>query len=187
MDKDVSRSGGGIVHGGTAGSGSPGPDDAAGVVRMLRRRWVSGVSIVLTSTENGGFRGITVTSFMVVSEEPPLLAIAVRDDGEFAALLEQDTELTVSLLESEHEFVAERFAGRAPLPDKMLTGIAHVIDGELPVIADALGWCRGQITQIVPAGDHILAIVQVVQGGAGADTDDPLLRYEGRYRRLEAG
>jgi flavin reductase (DIM6/NTAB) family NADH-FMN oxidoreductase RutF len=187
MEKDVSRSGGGIVHGGTAGSGPPATEDAAGAMRMMRRRWASGVVIVLTATRDGGFRGITATSFMVVSEEPPLLAIAVRNDGEFAALLEQGAELTVSLLESEHEFVAERFAGRAPLPDRLLTGIKHGIDGDLPIMADALGWCRGAITQILPAGDHILVIVQVLRGGAGVDTDDPLLRYEGRYRRLEAG
>jgi flavin reductase (DIM6/NTAB) family NADH-FMN oxidoreductase RutF len=105
----------------------------------------------------------------------------------FAALLEPGVELTLSLLEAEHEFVAERFAGRAPLPDRLLTGINHVTDGDLPFIRGALGWCRGEIVQMVPAGDHQLTIMRVVRGAAGPDTDDPLLRYEGRYRRLEAG
>jgi flavin reductase (DIM6/NTAB) family NADH-FMN oxidoreductase RutF len=124
---------------------------------------------------------------MVVSESPALVALAVRSDGEFASFLEPGTALSLSLLEAEHEFVAERFAGRAPLPDRMLSGVRHEMDGDLPIIGGALGWCRGELTQIVPAGDHLLAVLEVSRGGLGPDTDDPLLRYEGRYRRLEAG
>ena len=154
---------------------------------MLRRRWVSGVALVLLRSSEGGFRGITATSFMVVSEEPPLVALAVRDDGSFATFLANDVELTISVLEAEHEFVAERFAGRAPLPDQFLTGVKHTLTGGLPIVEGALAWCRGRVAELHPAGDHQLVIVEVMQGEAGADTDDPLLRYEGRYRRLEAG
>jgi flavin reductase (DIM6/NTAB) family NADH-FMN oxidoreductase RutF len=42
---------------------------------MLRRRWASGITIVLAATADGGFRGITATSFMVVSEEPALVRV----------------------------------------------------------------------------------------------------------------
>jgi flavin reductase (DIM6/NTAB) family NADH-FMN oxidoreductase RutF len=161
--------------------------DAADVVKMLRRRWASGVAIVLARTNDGGYRGITATSLMVVSEDPALLALAVRSEGEFATFLIPGTPLAVSLLETEHEFVAERFAGRAPLPDRMLAGIRHELDGDLPIIGGALGWCQGELTQILPAGDHLLTLLEVRRGGVGPDTDDPLLRYEGRYRRLEAG
>lgn len=183
----MNRSGGGIVRGGSAGSVPVVPSDATGVVRMLRRRWTSGVAIALAATAEGAFRGITVTSFMVVSEEPPLVALAVRDDGTFATSLERDADLTVSVLEAGHEFVAERFAGRAPVPDAALTGVRHELAGDLPVISGALAWCRCRVREIHATGDHQLVVADVVQGGAGVDTDDPLLRYEGRYRRLEAG
>jgi flavin reductase (DIM6/NTAB) family NADH-FMN oxidoreductase RutF len=167
--------------------GEVAPTAASDLARTLRRRWASGVAVVLGGAGGDGFRGMTVTSFMMVSEEPALVALAVRDDGEFAALLRPGVELTMSVLDAEHEFLAERLAGRAPLPDRLLTGIAHEMDGDLPVIGGALAWCRGAVTGIVPAGDHRLIMLQVVRGGAGADTDDPLLRYEGRYRRLETG
>ena len=161
--------------------------DAAPVVRSLRRRWTSGVAVGLVGDGAGGFRGIALTSFMVVSEEPPLVALAVRIDGEFATFLADGDAMTVSVLEAAHEFLADRFSGRAPLPDRALTGINHQIDDGLPVIAGALAWCRGSVVDIRPAGDHLLVIVAVAHGEIGPDTDDPLLRYEGRYRRLEAG
>lgn len=184
MSDSINRSGGGIVFGGDAGAGRSGSDDLG---RGLRRRWASGIAIALASDGNDGFRGITVTSFMVVSEEPLVVAFAVAAEGEFGALLSEATRVSISVLESGHEFLAERFAGRAPLPDRNLTGIGYRLEGELPVIAGALAWAAGEIASIHPAGDHRLVLVDVATGGLGDDTDDPLLRYEGRYRRLEAG
>lgn len=184
MTDGINRSGGGIVFGGEAGSRGAGSHDLA---RGLRRRWTSGIGIVLAHDGQGGFRGITATSFMIVSENPLLVALAVAAEGEFGDLLSVGAALSVSVLESAHEFFAERFAGRAPLPDRSLTGIAHRLEGGLPVISGALAWGVGQVTTMQPAGDHQLVLIEVSAGGLGADTDDPLLRYEGRYRRLEAG
>ncbi len=184
MGDGINRSGGGIVFG-----GDPGPRGAGGehLGRDLRRRWASGIAIVLVANGLGGFRGITATSFMVASEEPPAVALAVFNEGEFGDLLTEGVTLSVSVLEAGHEFLAERFAGRAPLPDAALTGIGYWLAGDLPVIEGAMAWCVGQVTTIQPVGDHRLVLANLTDGGLGEDTDDPLLRYEGRYRRLEAG
>ena len=132
-------------------------------------------------------RGVTVSSLMVASQEPPVIAIALTTASSFQELAVVDGMLGVSLLNSVHQFPAERFAGRAPLPDAQFTGIAHHLVDGVPVLDDVPGWCIGRVRQRDDVGDHVLVMLDVVEGGLGPDTDDPLLSYEGRYRRLEAG
>lgn len=181
------RSGGGIVSGGGIRSSVRMPASVTDLVAGLRRRWASGIAIMTARDADGGYRGVTVTSLMVVSQEPPILAIALATSGAFRHLAVVDTTLGISLLESGHEFSAERFAGRAPVPDARFAGIAHRIEDGVPILDGALGWCVGSIVSSEEVGDHLFVLLAVVSGGLGPDTDDPLLSYEGRYRRLETG
>jgi flavin reductase (DIM6/NTAB) family NADH-FMN oxidoreductase RutF len=132
-------------------------------------------------------RGITISAFMPLSNDPPVMAVSVTADGDFASTLPEAGLVGLSILESGHEFVAERFAGRAPLPDRSFSGIAHRIEAGAPIIIGALAWCVGSIGGNELVGDHRLVRVTVRAAGSGEDTDDPLVTYEGRYRRLEAG
>jgi flavin reductase (DIM6/NTAB) family NADH-FMN oxidoreductase RutF len=184
-DQEQNRSGGGIVFGGGTRNQPRNSSDPAELVRGLRRRWASGVAIVTASDPELGLRGITASSLMIASLEPPVLAVSIAD-GTFRSLVGEGATLGVSILEAAHEFPAERFAGRAPLPDARFTGIAHTIEDGVPVIDRALAWCTGKVTTAIESGDHLIVLVEIRNGSIAADTDDPLLSYEGRYRRLEA-
>ncbi len=183
--QEPNRSGGGIVFGGGTRSQPRDTSDPGELVRGFRRRWASGIAIVTVADPETGLRGITATSLMIASLEPPVLAISIAD-GIFRNMVGEGTRLGVSILEAAHEFPAERFAGRAPLPDARFTGIPHTLEGGVPIIDYALAWCVGTITTVVEAGDHLVVFVEIERGSIAADTDDPLLSYEGRYRRLEA-
>lgn len=180
-------SGGGIVRVGAGDVSRTAPATIDELAARLRRRWASGVAVVTATDADAGFRGVTVTSLMAVSQEPPILAIALAASNTFQLLAEVGTSLGVSMLESSHEFPAERFAGRAPVPDARFTGIRHRIENEVPILEEALAWCMGRVASREEIGDHILVLLEIVSGGLGPDTDDPLLSYEGRYRRLETG
>lgn len=181
------RSGGGIVSGGGNRSSRGAPESVTDLVAGLRRCWASGIAIVTARDDDGGLRGVTVTSLMVVSQEPPILAIALATLGAFRHLAVVDTVLGISVLESSHEFSAERFAGRAPVPDARFAGIPHRIEDGVPMLDGALAWCVGRVASRQEVGDHVLVLLEIASGGLGPDTDDPLLSYEGRYRRLETG
>lgn len=186
-EKARNRSGGGVVFGGASRSSAREPASIADVVAGLRRRWASGIAVVTATDAEGDYRGVTVTSLMVVSQEPPIMAIALSTSSTFQHLARVDRLLGVSLLESTHEFPAERFAGRAPVPDARFTGIRHRLEHGVPILDEAPGWCVGRVVSRQALGDHVLVLVEVTHGDLGPDTDDPLLSYEGRYRRLEAG
>jgi flavin reductase (DIM6/NTAB) family NADH-FMN oxidoreductase RutF len=90
------------------------------------------------------------------------------------------------VLDRAHEFQSDRFSGYGPQPDGAFTGIAHDISVTgAPVLKGALAWFDCRVTQIIETGDHLLVIGETLAIGVGPDTDDPLLNYEGAYRRIE--
>lgn len=156
-------------------------------LRQFRRRWTSGVAIVTAVPRPDEYRGITITAMMPVSLEPPVVAVCLTADGTFASFLGVGGAIGVSILDLRHEFWSERFAGRAPVPDANFGGIGHRLEGGVPVIDGALASCVGLVRSIEPVGDHLLVLVDVEAVAVGEDTDDPLVTYEARYRRLEVG
>ena len=186
-DAGGSGSFGGISSG--AGSRSAprraGSDASAETIRAARRRWASGVAIV-TTREGEGYRGATVAAFTAVSLDPPLVLACLDREGRMASLVPETGVFAVSLLDRSQEFLAERFAGRAPLPDARLSGVPHTL-GETgcPLLSGALAWFDCRVHDEHDGGDHRILIGEVVAAGLGEDTDDPLLNYEGRYRAIE--
>jgi flavin reductase (DIM6/NTAB) family NADH-FMN oxidoreductase RutF len=164
------------------------PADAS-AMRAARRRWSSGVAILTTAQpgdEGLRLRGATISGFLPLSLDPPLIAVAVEANGTMARLIQETGICAVSVLDRAHGFEADRFAGLAPVPNARFDGIPHSIaETGSPVLTGALAWFDCRLTQAIPTGDHLLLICDVVRIGLGADTDDPLLNYEGAYRRIE--
>jgi flavin reductase (DIM6/NTAB) family NADH-FMN oxidoreductase RutF len=128
--------------------------------------------------------GTTVSSVMSVSAAPPLIAVGLSADGYPAEVLEEVGCCGVTVLAAEHAIVASRFASagrpsarhllesvpwsRAPISD------AIVLDGGLAALD-----CR--LERMVPAGDHVLALLSVEGVDALHTGGAPLLRLRGRY------
>lgn len=157
-----------------------------GFARALRRRWPTGVVVVTIREPSRALRGVAVSSLMMLSLEPPALAIGLAGSSSFQHLLTQDADFIVSILDRDQEFSSERFAGRAPVPDAGFSGIPFdlVTDG-LPVLRGSLAWCRCRVSTRQAHGDHVLIVADILEGVLGPDSDDPLLTYEGQYRGLE--
>lgn len=163
------------------------PDHLRAVARSLRHRWASGVAIVTVVTGDGHYRRITVSSFALVSEQPPIVTVAFSHAVSFHQSLSIGCRVGLSVLEWEHEFLADRSSGRGPVPDGAFTGVPHDLIAEgIPVIRGALARCVCRVERLEDVGDHVLMLAEVIDGDLMPDTDDPLVRYEGRYRRLEA-
>ena len=159
---------------------------SADEMRAVRRRWASGVAVVLVR-DDAGYRGATLSAFTTVSLEPPLVLLVIDREGQMADRVPAAGAFTVSVLDRSHEFLAERFAGRAPLAPTDLAGVPHELTpAGRPVLTGALAWFDCTVVTVHPGGDHLLVLGAVTEVGSTADTDDPLLYYEGRYRAIEA-
>ena len=151
-------------------------------VRDAFARHAGGV-VVVSSSLRGGFRGLTATSFIAVSLDPPLVVVAL---DRFAATRDAVVDgrvFNVSVLEAAQEFVADRFAGRAPPADPSWSNVGHFLGANgLPIIAGAVAWFECSVVSVVQGGDHDLVIGSVKDCGVG--TGEPLVLWDRMFWRL---
>ncbi|MCA0144074.1 flavin reductase family protein [Blastococcus sp. LR1] len=128
--------------------------------------------------------GTTVTSVMSVSASPPLVAVGLTADGYPAEVLESVGSCALTVLAAPQAIVASRFssAGR-PSARHLLetvpwTRAEHsggIVLSESPAALD----CR--LERLVEAGDHVLALLEVVGVPVLNPAALPLLRLRGRF------
>lgn len=167
-------------------AGNLGAPPTEAEMRVLRGLHAGAVTVVTTTTERG-FRGLTATAFTVVSLAPPRVLVCLDQGSEGLEILAATGRFAISLLSDQQEFLAERFAGRAPLVNPRFEGVKHhVTTSGNPVLIDSLAWfdCTVELTQ--PVGDHVVVYGAVVEAGTG-DGVEPLIYFEGAYRYLQIG
>jgi flavin reductase (NADH) len=129
-------------------------------LRGLMRVWPHGVSVLAVDYE-GDRMGVTVSSLVSLSLDPPLIGVSVGKQASLYELLRNAGAFSVSMLGSEQEDVARRFAaGRPPLVH--WEGIA-TREGEFaPLIEGALGWIEARTVAEHDVGDHTFFVAEPV-------------------------
>lgn len=187
---------------GGAGGGNPAGDErcfSAEEFKAALGRFASGV-VVLTvldvQDEELGTRddlGMTATAFTSVSVEPPLVLVGIAAESYLAEVMQRQNRWAVTLLAHGQKYIAGRFAmpGR-PSGRVLLGGVSHhrgphtgaiIPDGGLAALE-----CHTH--QLVPAGDHTLAVgetlaVDYLAGEDAAGDRAGLVRFAGRYHRID--
>lgn len=153
----------------------PTPDQA----RRLRGRlggavslWTSGAGL-----ERGG---MTVSSLLVATGEPPSVLGLLDPDCDLADRLVQTGRAVVQLLEWRHRQLAEMFAGTAPAAGGLFSQAAFVDTPWGPRLADAATWAGVALAEAREVGWSTLFTCTLEHLEVGAD-DDALLHRRGRY------
>ena len=151
-------------------------DDLRGVLR----RFPSGVTVV--TVDAGGQRlGLTVSSLVSLSLDPPLVGLAISREAAMHELLREAGGFGVSLLAAGQEWLAQHFARGVP-PIAMWHGVATAEGASgAPLLAGALGWLECALRWDADAGTHTFFVGEVLRAEAGANAP-PLLRLGGEYR-----
>ncbi|MEV4559606.1 flavin reductase family protein [Kitasatospora sp. NPDC049285] len=159
--------------------------------RAALSQLASGVSLVTAHDPEGGADGedvgMTATSFLSVSLEPPMVLVSVREDSRMDELLTRVDTWAVSLLAEEQRTLASRFAMKGRLSDRLLFADAPHTRGPhsgAPLITGALATVECRTEQRVPAGDHVLVLGRVLEARVTAPADGPLLYFRSGYRKL---
>ena len=157
--------------------------DLAGV----RAAWAAAVTLV-TAADGRDDIGATVSSFSLVSAEPPLVLVSLMSGSYPAELFsrpdEPVTRFAVTLLAAGQRMLAGRFAASGrPAARLMLDDVPHrrgpgsgalIPEGGLAALE-----CAAE--RLVTAGDHILVIAYVTGVVYVAGSGEPLIRFRGRY------
>jgi flavin reductase (DIM6/NTAB) family NADH-FMN oxidoreductase RutF len=166
---------------GEAGGARP-PVGAAEFSAALRQ-YAAGVCL-LTVRDDMDDVGTTVSSVMSVSAVPPLVAVGLAADGYPVEVLAEVGRCGLTVLAAHHAIVASRFssAGR-PSARHLLESVpwSRAAGSGAIVLDDGLAALDCRVERLVPSGDHVLALLEVV-GVPVLDPDgSPLVRVRGRY------
>lgn len=145
-------------------------------LRDVFGRFATGVTVVTCSGEDGAAHGATVTAFMPVSLDPPLIQVALTRTSRAGGLLD-GAPFAVNVLAHDQVGLAMHFAGRpGPEPVRWQPGAT------VPVLAGAAAVLSCRPWRTVDGGDHLLFIGEVVDSRAG--DAEPLLFHGSAFHLL---
>jgi len=95
--------------------------------------------------------------------QPLLLALSISPQHSSYALLEQGKAFSVNVLKKAQLNVAAHFAQSAQA-DKLASIVWTAGRTGAPLLQDCLAWFECRLVSEIPAGDHVLALGQVIEG-----------------------
>jgi flavin reductase (DIM6/NTAB) family NADH-FMN oxidoreductase RutF len=164
--------------------------DGGDALRVALSAWAAGVTL-LTIADDRDDIGTTVSAFMPVSLDPPLVAVSLIADSYPAEVLSRPSfpaaRFAVTLLSAAQKVIAGQFAAAGrPSARLILDAVPHVrgaASGAL-IPSGGLAALECSVARRVPAGDHLLMIAAVENAVYTAESGDPLIRFRGRYPAL---
>ncbi|MEM6431302.1 MAG: flavin reductase family protein [Deinococcota bacterium] len=139
-------------------------------------RFATGVTVITVQHE-GITRGITVSAFMSLSLEPPLVGVCIDKHAQAHATLLATKQYGVSILREGQADVSTHFAGHPSLADDPFTDVHG-----MPLIADALAHIICDVDAQHDVGDHTFFVGRVTH--LAWYDGEPLLYSQGSYRYL---
>ena len=144
-------------------------------------RFPSGVTVIMTNTEDGHSVGMTASAFISVSLAPPLVLESVAKTAQMHAHLMSQDRYSVSILAASQSAVSNHFAGMEK--EDYSPDIVEIAG--LPAVKGSLARVACRIISRVDTGDHTLFIAQA-QDIQLEDSDEPALIYARRgYHKHE--
>lgn len=143
--------------------------------RAAMRHVASPVAIVTTYVD-GRPHGSTVSAFMSLSMEPPMLLVSLDNRSALLSRLSIGSPLGINILASGQSDIATLFATRGA--DRFGTVSWELRDGA-PALSGTHAWVATRVGSMVVAGDHTLVLADVV--GAAHDTHEPLVYHQKVY------
>lgn len=148
--------------------------------RTVFGHFATGVAVV-TASGPAGRGGMTANAVCSVSLDPLLALVCFEQSARTLPLVRDAGRFAVNVLRAGSEDVARAFASKVPEGEK-LREVAHRLEAGTPILDAALAWIVCDVRELIPTGDHEIAIGEVV--AMDVEDGDPLLWYRGAYREL---
>lgn len=138
----------------------------------------SGVTVV-TGVSEGRVHGITVSAFLSVSLQPPLVLVSIGNRAPMHTTIRTTGRYAVSVLAADQAALSDHFAGRRlPAGDPPFR-----VDGDaIPTVEGAIATVQCVLHDAVEAGDHTLFVGRVV--GVTTAEGEALAYWRGKYRTV---
>jgi flavin reductase (DIM6/NTAB) family NADH-FMN oxidoreductase RutF len=124
---------------------------------------------------------MTANAFLSVSMTPPLILVSIRRESVFAREVKEGDRYGVNFLAEHQQNLSAHFGGRR---DEQLAPRFFDWRG-VPLLEGSLACIVARVSDIHPAGDHLLYIAHIEHLRRGGEAP-PLVFYGGAYRQLQA-
>jgi flavin reductase (DIM6/NTAB) family NADH-FMN oxidoreductase RutF/pimeloyl-ACP methyl ester carboxylesterase len=141
----------------------------------------TGVTVVTTVNSENRPIGLTANSFTAVSLEPPLVSVCIAQTSESLLAFERSESFVVNVLHIGQQALSGTFA--RPVANRFEGVDWTAASLGAPAIKNCLAIFECRKHAMHDAGDHRILIGEVVRV-AFDPPRDPLLFYQGRYRRV---
>src|SRR4029077_19208861 len=139
--------------------------------------------VLVSNRSRDGYQAMNARRPGLISVEPPLVLVGLeRNSATRSAILESGA-FNVSVLPRSQEFIADRFAGRAPAVDPRWNTLPHRLGkNAIPLLQGAAAWLECRVTDTHRAGDHDVCIGEVEAAEVGSG--DPLVLWDRQFWTL---
>jgi flavin reductase (DIM6/NTAB) family NADH-FMN oxidoreductase RutF len=156
-------------------------------LRGAMRTFATGVCVMTTYLDEATGRrhdGLTVNSLTSVSLDPPLVSVCLRHDSAFLADLLKTKVWALSILDVGAADIACEFAKSRDVRAAVLCTVSATPGKRTgALVLDAPGWLECRLRSHLPAGDHVIAIGDVVATGT-QKRRPPLVFLNGAYQAI---
>jgi len=136
---------------------------------------------VVASQGLAGRAGITVSSMVPVSAEPPMLLVCINRASPSHDVITANGRFSVNVLGTQQRAIADRFAGRGERPYQFEEGVWRMQSP--PMLAEAAAQFDCELDGAVAAGTHTILVGRVRRSRAGKLV--PLCYSDRNYARAE--
>ncbi|MFI5953926.1 flavin reductase family protein [Cryptosporangium sp. NPDC051539] len=156
----------------------PTPD----VLRRTFSTFPSGVVAVCGTTPDGETVGMTVSAFVPVSLDPPLIGVAIQRSSRTWAVLRELPSLGVSVLAADQHLEARQLAARE---GNRFTGIdlGNLTEGGAVFLTNSVSRFDCVPESETPAGDHTMVLLRIRALSVSADVT-PLVFHDSAFATL---
>ena len=147
--------------------------------------WPAAVTL-LTIADGRDDIGVTVSSCCPVSVDPPLVLVSLIASSYPADVLNRADPFALTLLAAGQRVLAGRFASAGrPSARVLLEGVPHNRGSRSGALipGGGLAALECEVSDRIPAGDHVLLVARVVAVPYAAESGEALIRFRGRYVR----
>lgn len=150
--------------------------------RELLGRFVTGVTVITTTSPDGTPVGMTANSVASVSLDPPLVLICVDHNSAMQGDLKQAPSFVINVLALDQEEMSRRFAENR---HDRFSGIGYQPGPHgAPILDGVVAYIECDNHSSIEAGDHTIFVGRVT--GGAAESGHPLVFYRGGYGELKS-
>jgi flavin reductase (DIM6/NTAB) family NADH-FMN oxidoreductase RutF len=164
------------------------PNRAAPTDFRLAMRQLAGGVCIITAEDDAGRTGMTATSVISVSMDPPEVLLSVNEQSSTWPAIQSSRRLGINMLASDQTQLAANFSGVGGCKgEQRYQGAQWQRSPEgCWLLVGALAALACEVVQTLHHRGHALVIARVVGLQVRSADDEPLLYWQGEYRQLMA-